>query len=299
MRERDRFLGTLAISVTMLMWGFNFIATKLALRDIDPFALMQIRHVFSALLFILILKFKSGSVISEVKTNWKKVLPVSFLGIVANQIFYLWGLNHTTPSHSALMYTLLPIFTAIFAWLLIGEKINLVRWFGILIAFVGAVWLVTEGRFDFGGDKMAGDIITLGAVITFSLFLVLAKPVLSSIGVIRTLGIAYILTLPVVPIFCLVPSIQQDWTAITSTSWAGTFYLILFGTVLAYLAHQYSLKRLSSAVIAAFAYTQPVLAAVFSVLVLGENLPSAFYISAILIFSGLLIAQKRVTSGMK
>jgi drug/metabolite transporter (DMT)-like permease len=107
----------------------------------------------------------------------------------------------------------------------------------------------------------------------------------------HTIGIAYLLSIVFVPPFTLGPALAQDWSHISPLGWATAWYLVIFGTVLAYFTHQYALKRLPAVLIAAASYSQPVLAALFSMLLLGEQLPPTFFISAALIFTGLVLTQ--------
>ena len=290
----ERTKGTLAISAAALLWGFTYVSTKIALEDFDTFALMLFRHLSAGTIILTVLKLKGINLRKEIKEHWKALIPLSLLGIVIKQIFYLWGISNTTPSHSALMYTLVPVFTAVIAWKLIDEKLNLVRWSGIILAFVGAVLLATDGKFDLRGEYLFGDGITMVSVIASGFFAVMAKPVIQRIGVTRTLGLIYLFSLPIVPLFCFHGALGQDWFAISLKSWSAAGYLIIAGTVISYFLHQYSLKHLPASVVSSFAYSQPVLAAIFSFLVLHESFSPYFFISSALIFAGLLLTRKRV-----
>lgn len=294
LEANERIKGTVGISLAVLFWGFGYVNAKFAVAEIEPFALMQFRNAFSTIIILIIVKLSGRELLSHLRKEWRRVLPLSVLGILINQLCFLWGMKYTTPSHAALMYTLMPIISAIFAVFLIGERINAVRWIGILIAFSGAVLLVTGGKLDFSNKYFLGDLIVLGAVTAFALFVVIAKPVLAQLGVLRTVGITYLLSAAIVPVFCAVPAYNQDWGNVTAIAWGSALYLVLFSTVGAYLCHQYALKRLSATIVAAFAYTQPVIAAFFSVLILGEELTPVFFISAALILTGIIIARRRV-----
>lgn len=291
--KQERIKGTSMLAAAMLIWGLNFVITKIALVDIAPFPLMLFRHTLSTFSFIGILVVRGINVFDLTRKHWKKILPLGILGIVFNQLFFLWGMNHTSPSHSALMFTIMPIFSSIFALFILKEKITFFRWVGIALAFSGAVWLATDGKLNLDSSYLYGDLITIGAVVAFALFLVLAKPVLEEVGVIRTLGVAYLLSSPFILVVCLMPALEQDWSSISTESWLSALYLVVFGTVIAYLCHQYALKRLPAALVAAFAYSQPILAAIFSVIILGETLPASFYLAAALIIGGLMIARKK------
>ena len=68
--------------------------------------------------------FISGVKLDPLKKYWKKFLLLAIFGVIASQMGFVVGLTLTTPSHGALIYTLLPIFTAIFSLLLYRQKIH-------------------------------------------------------------------------------------------------------------------------------------------------------------------------------
>lgn len=292
----ERGKGTLAISFAALLWGYTYIATKIALQEFDTFALMLFRNLSAGTLILIILKIRGIKLFAEIRQHWKALLPLSILGIVIKQMFFMWGLSNTSPSHSALMYTLGPVFTALLAWRLLDERMNFLRWAGIILAFSGAVILATDGNFDLKGEYLLGDGITMVSVISSALFAVLAKPVIERIGVLRTLGISYLFSMPIMPLFCFESFAKQDWVAISAEGWLAAIYLVIAGTVVSYFCHQYALKRLPASVVSSFAYSQPVLASVLSFLILNENFSPFFFISSLMIFPGLILARKKVST---
>ena len=283
--------ATLAVAAANALWGFNYIATKTALAQIDSFALLLLRFLFVTPLLYLVVRRRGGS-LKALLHNWREAL-LPALGMVASQLFYLIGLNYTSPSHSALMYTLLPVFTAILALVLINDRISAIQTLGIAIAFVGAFILAAEDGLTFESRYLLGDLITLLAVVGWALFTVLSKPLTARIGSINTLMLMFAVGVVLVVPLTIVSAVGQDWAAVSPLAWGGAAYLILCGTLSAYLLYQYSLKRLSAAIVAAFAYSQPVLAALFSVLLGIEVLSIKFYIAAALIIAGLAIAHRK------
>jgi drug/metabolite transporter (DMT)-like permease len=289
---KARTLGLWAISLAIVIWGFNFVATKVTLRQTDAFALVFLRHAATTAIFFMIWVAKGNNPFADLQKHWRRVLPIALLGIVGNQLFFMWGISLTTPSHSALMYTLLPISTAFFARLFIKERVSFLRWFGISIAFCGAVLLATERGFDFEQNLLQGDLITLVAVLCFSLFMVFGKPVLMELGALRVLVVGYMVSAPIMLGITLPSFVHQDWSSLSLIAWAGAAFLIIFATVVAYILHQFALKHLSAALLSAFAYGQPVTAAVFSVSLLGEELGKQFFLAACLICVGLFITER-------
>ena len=206
----DEAKGSAAISLAGLLWGFNYVNTKFVITEVDPFALTLLRVLVAMPFFFLALLVVRRPATGALR-DWKTFLPLGFTGVAASQLLWIIGLQHTTPSHSALMFTLLPIFTAVLAVLLLGETLSLLQGAGIATAFVGTALLATEGGISLEQGYLAGDLLTLGAVFMFSLYTVLSKPAVASYGTRRALALTYLYSLPFVVPFTLMPLLQQDW----------------------------------------------------------------------------------------
>ena len=281
--------ATAAVAAANVFWGFNYVATKFALFEIDAFALHIVRVTAVLLLMLLVLRHR-GRRFVDVMKHWRAgIIPAA--GILVSQLCYLYGLQFTSPAHSALMYTLLPIFAAVMAFFLISERLRPAQVVGIGIAFVGAFVLAGEDGLTFESRYLLGDLITLTAVVGWALYTVLSKPLATRIGAIPTLVLMLALGWPVSLALTAGPAAGQAWGEVSLTAWAGAAFLILLGTFGAYVFYQFSLKHLQSSIVAAFAYSQPVLAAICSVIFLGEVLSAFFYASFVLIFMGLMIAR--------
>src|SRR4029077_18175805 len=99
-----------ALAGIVLLWSFNYVAGKVALRHMDPYSLVAIRMEFSALLMLAIYFSRSGR--QRVKLRARDLWTftwLGFFGVVINQGCYIVGLNYTTSQHSVLIFALAPI----------------------------------------------------------------------------------------------------------------------------------------------------------------------------------------------
>ena len=284
--------GVVAVSAACLIWGFNYVPTKIAIDEIDPLAILLVRLVFSTLLYLGLL-FISRQSLRSILVHWRLGLLLALLNVTGDQLLFLVGLKFTTASHAAMMYALVPIFTAILASVLINEKANLLRIAGIGIAFVGAMILATEDGITFESQYLVGDLCILGAALCWSLYIVLSKPLVMRIGTVQTLSLVFVIGIPLALPLTIISTITQPWHSVTPLAYASVASIILGATFAGMLCYQFALKKLPASVVALFSYTIPVIVAVFSVFLLGETLSPIFYAASSLIFIGLLVARVR------
>ena len=185
----DEAKGSAAISLAGLLWGFNYVNTKFVITEVDPFALTLLRVLVAMPFFFLALLVVRRPATGALR-DWKTFLPLGLTGVAASQLLWIIGLQHTTPSHSALMFTLLPIFTAVLAVLLLGETLSLLQGAGIGNCICRHRPAGHRGRHQPRAGLPPGDLLTLGAVFMFSLYKVLSKPVVAAYGTRRALALA-------------------------------------------------------------------------------------------------------------
>ena len=83
-----------------------------------------------------------------------------------------------------------------------------------------------------------------------------------------------------------------DFRAVPLAAWAAVFYMALLPSVICYLIYYYALARMDASRLAAFSYLQPLLAIVFGILILHEQVTLALVISGLVIFGGVYITER-------
>ena len=288
--QRGFAVGIAAICAAALIWGFNYIPTKIALGEMDPLTLQLVRVAGAVPLYLLLLRLR-GVRIGQLMGHWREALPLAALAILGDQLLFLFGLSHTTTSHAAMMYILVPLVVPILAFFLIGERVGLLRVAGIAVAFCGAFVLVSEEGLTFESRYLAGDLMVLAAAVCWACYVVLSKPLVEKIGAIRTTSLVFILALPLVLPFTLPAALAHDWGRVTPLGAASVASVIVGATFLGYICYLSALKRLPASAVAPFSYTVPIIVAVLSTWLLHEVLTANFYSAAALIFAGLVLVQ--------
>ena len=91
--------------------------------------------------------------------------------------------------------------------------------------------------------------------------------------------------------FCAGPVYATHWNQVPLEAWLGLGYMVIFGSFVAYLIYGFALERLSASSVAAFAYLQPLMAALLGIWLLGEKLSAAAVIGGIVILLGVHLTE--------
>ena len=167
MKFRDILLALCA----PLLLGFGFAIAKPAMQQFPPFLLMGLRFTIAALILIWWFPIPRGLL--------KNLFIVSFIGGTLTYGLVYMGLNSVDASSSTLLIQTEVPFGVIIAYFLFKEKPGIKNIVGIVIAFLGLFVLLGAPNLQ---GKLIGVLLLLSGAFTWSLGMVMAKPIVKKIG---------------------------------------------------------------------------------------------------------------------
>ena len=154
--------------IFILLWSSAFITTKPIIDNSDPFSALAFRFFFVALGFFLFSLYTKQKLVINRKNLTETIFSgVLFHGFYLGGVFFSISLGMPT-GIAALIVTLQPVLTNLLSGPILGEKVTLKQWLGVLFGFLGAMLVL---GFDIGSSiPLLGLISTIIALlaITFS-----------------------------------------------------------------------------------------------------------------------------------
>jgi drug/metabolite transporter (DMT)-like permease len=152
--------------IFILLWSSAFITTKPIINNSDPFSALAFRFFFVAIGFFLFSIYSKNSIIIDRKNLIESILSgVLFHGLYLGGVFYSISIGMPT-GIAALIVTLQPILTNALSRPILGERVTMKQWFGVLLGFVGAVLVL---GLDVGSDiPFLGLIATIVALVAIT-----------------------------------------------------------------------------------------------------------------------------------
>lgn len=254
--ERGEALrGHAAMLVFALMISGSFTLGDLAVPHIDPGALTVARFVLAA----MVIGVLSASRIR--RRHFVRPWRYPVLGGLMATYFILMfeALAITDPVSTGAVFTLTPIMSAVFGYLLLRQVTNIVMAISLILAGLGAIWVIFRGDIDaiLGLRIGLGEKLFLVGCACHAFYTPLvrltrnAEPILVySFGTL--LG-----GLAVTAIYAWPAVAETDWPALPAITWAGIFYLGVATTALTVLLIQYATVRLPAAKVMAYGYLVP------------------------------------------
>jgi len=101
----------------------------------------------------------------------RSALPAGpVLGIAG--VCFIQALDHTTVANTLFTASSVPLFAAVFAWAILGERVDRATWIAIAVALCGIGVMVVEG---FGGGTLLGNLLALVTAVMFASFVVILR----------------------------------------------------------------------------------------------------------------------------
>ncbi|HXF58726.1 MAG TPA: DMT family transporter, partial [Candidatus Saccharimonadales bacterium] len=203
------------------------------------------------------------------------------------------GIKYTTPSHSAVIHALLPVFVGIVAFFILKERLGPMALLGMALAVVGALIVVMRASSAEFRGTLLGDLLTACGIAAFSVYIVLGRRLVARMGSFRAVTFAFVFAIPfMVPVLAVGLS-RQDWHLVTWKGIAALAYMLVFANIIAYILHIFALTRLTAGQVAAFVDLQPAIGIGIAVLFHVDVVTPHLLVGAAVALAGVVLVQLR------
>ena len=278
--------------LAVLVWGVSFPVMKALMTVVDPLALMLVLWLVALVVLGAVLG-RRGEWRLPAREELPGLLTVGLVGFTLNQILYSWGLHLTTASHSGLIFTVSPL--VVFG---LSQALGQVRMrrrdaAGLALGVGGAALIIGWPSSGVAGEaSVLGDLLTVGAAITWGVWTVLAAPILRRRGTLDgTFWITLAGTLWLIP-FALPDLVTQDWT-LPWWAFAGILYSGAAGGALASLLWFAAVRRLGAARTAIYANMESFFAVLAAAILLGERVAVTSLVGGAAVVAGVVLTRRR------
>lgn len=278
----------------VIVWGASFIATKVALQDISPIAIVWLRFSMGVLILGIAVSMR-GQISLPGRGEWAYFSLLGFLGITFHQWLQSNGLQTSEAGTTAWIVSTTPVFMALLGWTVLKEALSWIKTSGILLAFAGVLLVVSKGdlaSISVGRFGAPGDFLILISSVNWAVFSVLSRRGLKSYP--AGLMMFYVMSLGwmFTTILFFAQTGLSEITNLTSNGWLGVIFLGVFCSGLAYIAWYDALQALPSAQTGAFLYIEPLVAVVVAFFVLGEPVTVVSLIGGGIILFGVWLVNR-------
>jgi len=286
-----------AIAVTLLLWASAFAGIRAGMR-LTPAGLPGADGYGPG--EVALLRFGTASLVLAVYALFTRMrLPsVEDLGRIA-----LAGLTGITIYHASLNFgemtvgagaaSLLiasgPVFTALMSAGFLGERLTILGWLGIAVAFAGAALIsLSQGA---GMSFSPGALLILLAAVSTSVFFIISKKPLKKYSALEFTS--YSIWAGTIPLLFFAPGLVAQFPKAAPSATAAIIYLGIFPAAIAYVLWNYALARMPASILSSFLYLSPVLAMAIAWVWIGELPTVLTIVGGAVAIAGVAVVQTK------
>lgn len=289
---RTQTNAPLLLILATMGWGGNTIASRLAVGEISPMLLICIRWTMVVALIVAIYGKDMKDAWPELRSRLWWVFLMGGVGLsVFNALLYV-AAHSTTALNLGIIQTTMPGMILLGSFIIFGSRINIQQFIGVVIAFLGVVYVVTKGDWSqlitLGFNT--GDILMLIACVFYSGYTLglRNRPKVSGMVMMGYLAIAaWILTIPMA-------SIEYMTTGVIWPGFKGWMILIYIALMPSFLSQVFFMKAvdlIGPGPSGPYANLVPIFSAVMAVFILNESFQMYHLVALIFVFMGIYLFE--------
>ncbi|MFH2106097.1 MAG: DMT family transporter [Candidatus Micrarchaeota archaeon] len=279
--------------VVMFFWALMHPLSKMIVGDVPPVLLTFLRYGLGTVFMLVYFVFAKRSI----KIENKDLIPLAIIGILGNGIanlFYFTGLNLSTATTASILINFSPLAIALLSPMLIGEKLKKQEMFGVLLAFLGIIFVIDGGSsIDslVSSEYFYGNLLILFSASLVAVSTIYGKKYIhkygGSVASFYTIFFSMMFMLPLTVytgVFFQISSLSVfDWSVVV---YLGLIAAFIFAILYA------SIRHIGAAKSTSFKLLIPVYATLVAVVFLGE-VPSFYTLfGGILVLGGLFLTHR-------
>ncbi len=309
--RKARIVDVFLLVLVNTLWAAQYTAYKVATGKMGPLTVSAWTFLISALVLLPFLGWDRGkarasarpSVGAEVSAtrparwtgrNLRAFAVAGILGLVPGSVLLAWGVDRSTASNAAIIYLTLPVFTAVLAAILLGERMTRLRWVSLAIALGGVLILSTPDLAQLHlarGQFLLGNVLVLLACLGSALYNVYCKDLLNHFSPMEVLIYGYALAFAAILLLMpwAEPISRASIASYGAEAWIALLVLSVFSWGLAMVLWMFLLKRLDVSQASVSIYLMPFLGVVISAITLHETIGLSTIIGGVLTLAGTIL----------
>jgi drug/metabolite transporter (DMT)-like permease len=290
----------LLLSLTALFWAGNVVLGRFVAGHIPPMTLSFVRWAGA---FMVLLPFAARHLVRDWPTIRKHARLLTLLaltGFSAYNTMAYYGLQYTTAINGLLLQSVAPLFVALWTFVLFRDRLTLRQALGIGLSLTGVVVIICHGSLAIllSIAFNRGDVWFVIALLIYAFYTAMLRkrPVMHPLSFLAVgMGGGALFLVP-----AMVLELNGGRTVTFDAESVSSFvYICIFPSLLGYLFLNRGVELIGANRAAPFMHLVPVFGSVLAIVLLGERFEVFHAIGYALVFAGITIATRKVSSRRK
>lgn len=281
-----------ALLTTMLIWGFNFVALKLALQEMTAPAAALLRGLLMYAVLIVVCRLAGHSPFRYPEGTFGRITLQGFLAMGVYMVLFVGGMHDASPAEGAILLGCSPLFTMLLACV---AKQEVFKWSilgGTFVAFGGVAMVVGfSPAAQVRGGLLLGHGLLLASALVWALATVVSKPIVSKVPPLQMLTLSMPAGLLALLPYGLPDLFRMDYSRVSLVSWSMMGYFAILAGVVGFILFYRGVREVGAGGAMLYQYLVAPIAALSGFLVMKSPFHFMQLVGLFVVLSGVTLAN--------
>lgn len=290
--KKDLRKAYIALALVSFFWGTTYVAARMGAQQMPGLFMAGVRQFVSGLILVVFFLARGYKLpgLQELKSISVQGI---FLLCIANGLL-TWAMEYISGGLAAIIVALVPLFIALFSiWLSSCAKIS--KWMvaGLLAGFAGVLLIFSDYRSEMQDKNfLFGAGLALVSVVSWSFGTVYTSRQKTSTSILFSVGLQMFIAGIIMLLVCGITGKYINLADAGQQTWVALLYLIVFGSLIAYSAYVFALKKLPPTLVSVYAYINPIVAVGCGWLLLSEKMNAIMGLGILITLAGVFLVNR-------
>ena len=281
-----------ALAITSIVWGTTWVASKMGVSHMPAFELASIRQFLGGSLYVGFFLIKGEKLPTKKQFLW--LLGMSILMFVSSNGIATYGLQFITSGLAALIAALYPLSVVLIErYYYKAIEITPKTLVGLSLGLLGIGFIFYKDSLTIHGSHyILGVVLSFLAMITWSIGSIIISRTKVKINAYNSIGWQMLISAFIMAFITILSGDYVPLNQIPAISWGVIFYMVIGGSIFAFISFIYSMKHLKSSIASLYAYINPIVAIWVGSLLLNEQITWNNIVGSLCTLVGVYLVNK-------
>ncbi|NVK52131.1 MAG: EamA family transporter [Flavobacteriaceae bacterium] len=293
---KEIVLIILAFFAIYVIWGSTYMLNKIAVQEIAPLFLSSLRFVFAGMLIFAIAYFLKIP-LSITKKQLINNIVAGFLFLSYGNGVFVWALKYVDSGFAALEASSMPLFVLLLLRIIYKQKIQKLAIVGVFLGILGIYLLVNQQEVFNSNNSIIGILMIFTCILSWSFASILVSKADMHKSYFVNSGYQMLTGGLILSVFSLLFGekwkMPIHWSSATINSMT---LLVIFGSIVAFTAFNFLLRKVSPEKVSTSAYVNPIIALFLGWFILDEQITLQSIIAASILLLGVYFINTSKTT---
>lgn len=289
-RKGTRTKAIFALAAICFLWGTTWIASRQGVQHMPALQLAGMRQLLGGIIYLIFFLAKGAAL--PRKEHLMPLVVMAFLNFVLSNGLSTWGVKYISAGLGSIIGAIFPLWLVVISFFTASDKLPIRSVIGLLLGFAGVCIIFYEHLDDFlQADFRLGIFLSIAATWSWALGTLYTKKHTRTFNPYFGLGFQMTLAGIMLLIISRLDGSFIPFHQIPKISWLAIGYLVVFGSVLAFVAYLYALQHLPTEQASIYAYINPIVALLFGAWLFDEKLTLILAIGGVVTLYGVYLVN--------